>query len=336
MAHYVPDRGPALAHAMIALIVLCDLSVVLRFVSRKISKAGFGYDDYLAVAAMLLANGTAVCVLVEGLAVSYDVGKHIKDARPDAVLLWHKVLYVYENFYAPAIATTKFSILFFYNRIFSIKNFRIILYAIGTTVMMWWIAMQFTVIFECAPIDLTWSPHKEGHCISLKKFFLGQAIPNIATDLILLLIPIPMIWNLQLPRSQRIALSGVFLLGGTYFPVIMWSAVEPNVGVISACLPSHRPVFKIFIRKAVSLKDLVSGSHSVQSNVQPGTDTHDFIRLVGHEGNAGMGQDIMLQELGNRTTIERNQNISEQNSGVLTGSVHVRKDINVEDNKDRM
>ncbi|KAL9610185.1 MAG: hypothetical protein Q9167_005089 [Letrouitia subvulpina] len=374
MAQHVPDRGPALAHAMIALIVLCDVSVVLRFVSRKISKASFGYDDYLAIAAMLLANGTAICVLV---AVSYDVGKHIEDARPDAVLQWHKVLYVYENFYAPAIATTKFSILFFYNRIFSIKNFRIVLYAIGMTVMMWWIVMQFTVIFECAPIDLTWSPHKEGHCISLKKFFLGQAIPNIATDLVLLLIPIPMIWNLQLPRSQKVALIGVFLLGGfvvcastyrlillfkfsptapditcmlfqadipslplslhwTYFHVIMWSAVEPNVGVISACLPLHRPIFKIFIHKAATLKDLVSGSHSMQPNFQPGTDKHDFVRLVGHEGDVRTRNDLMLLELGNRTMIERNQDMGEEDSGVPIGSVHVRKDINIEDNNDRM
>lgn len=138
----------------------------------------------------------------------------MKDARPDAVAKWYEILYVYENFYAPAIATSKFSVLLFYNRIFSIRSFRMALYAIGTTVIMWWIAMQFTVIFECTPIDFTWTPKGPGHCISLDKFFLGQAIPNIATDIVLLSIPIPMIWKLQLPHSQKVALSGVFLTGG--------------------------------------------------------------------------------------------------------------------------
>ena len=89
-----------------------------------------------------------------------------------------------------------------------------VLYAIGATVMMWWIAMQFTVIFECTPINYTWAPKGPGHCINLDKFFFGQAIPNIATDIVLLSIPIPMIWNLQLPYSQKVALSVVFLLGG--------------------------------------------------------------------------------------------------------------------------
>ena len=53
MAQGIPDRGPVLTHAMIALIVLCDVSVLLRFVSRRIAKAGFASDDYLAVVAMV-------------------------------------------------------------------------------------------------------------------------------------------------------------------------------------------------------------------------------------------------------------------------------------------
>ena len=147
------------------------------------------------------------------LAVHYDFGKHVKDARPDAVAKWYKTLFVYENFYVPAIATTKFSVLLFYNRVFSIRSFRMVLYAIGATIMVWWIAMQFASIFGCTPIDFTWDPHGQGHCINLDKFYLGQAIPNIITDIVLLSITIPMIWRLQLPRSQKIALSGVFLLG---------------------------------------------------------------------------------------------------------------------------
>ena len=53
MAQDVPDRGPALAHTMIVLIVICDTSVLLRFVSRKVAKSGFRYDDYMAVVAMV-------------------------------------------------------------------------------------------------------------------------------------------------------------------------------------------------------------------------------------------------------------------------------------------
>ena len=159
-----------------------------------------------------LSTNTLVALTVK-LAVHYDFGKHVKDARPDAIAKWYKILYVYQNFYVAAVATTKFSVLLFYNRVFSTRSFRMVLYAIGATVMMWWIAMQFASIFTCTPIDFTWNRHGPGHCINLERFYLGQAIPNIVTDIVLLSITIPMIWRLQLPRSQKVALSGVFLLG---------------------------------------------------------------------------------------------------------------------------
>ena len=53
MALKVPDRGPVLVHSMIALNILCDIAVILRFISRKIAKSRFSYDDYMAVIAMV-------------------------------------------------------------------------------------------------------------------------------------------------------------------------------------------------------------------------------------------------------------------------------------------
>ena len=169
-------------------------------------------------------------LILHATAVSYDFGKHVKDARPDAVEKWHRVLYIYQNFYLPAIATTKFSVLLFYNRVFPIPRFRILLYILASTVAAWWIATQSTVIFECTPIDFSWDQRGKGHCINLDKFFFAHAIPNIVTDIVLLSIPLPMIWNLQLPRSQKVALSGVFLLGGLYVAssCSTWSLRDAN------------------------------------------------------------------------------------------------------------
>lgn len=45
-----------------------------------------------------------------------------------------------------------------------------------------------------------------------------MSVPNIVTDLIMLLLPMPVIWRLKLPTKQKIALTGVFLLGSLYDP----------------------------------------------------------------------------------------------------------------------
>lgn len=40
-----------------------------------------------------------------------------------------------------------------------------------------------------------------------------MSAPNIATDLIVLSLPMPLVWRLKIPKKQKIALACVFLLG---------------------------------------------------------------------------------------------------------------------------
>ena len=43
---------------------------------------------------------------------------------------------------------------------------------------------------------------------------MGNAIPNIITDVIILGLPMGKVWHLQMSRGRRLAVSGMFLLGG--------------------------------------------------------------------------------------------------------------------------
>lgn len=51
-------------------------------------------------------------------------------------------------------------------------------------------------------------------CVKALPYFLGVAIPNVTTDVVMLLLPIPWIWKLVISLSQKIALSLIFILGG--------------------------------------------------------------------------------------------------------------------------
>ena len=51
------------------------------------------------------------------------------------------------------------------------------------------------------------------HCIDQIKFELAAAMLNIVIDFVIIVLPLPTIWSLQLPRRQKLALSGVFMLG---------------------------------------------------------------------------------------------------------------------------
>ena len=70
-------------------------------------------------------------------------------------------------------------------------------------------------IFQCKPVSGFWNRTKPGTCnVDSQKFFIGNAIPNILTDVALMALPLPYIWHLNRSKSQKIALAGVFLLGG--------------------------------------------------------------------------------------------------------------------------
>lgn len=95
---------------------------------------------------------------------------------------------------------------------------------------------------------------------------MGASIPNVITDILLLALPLPYVWGLHAPLSQRLILAGMFLLGVfvsvvsvvrlsilmglnltngdvtfNLSQVFIWSLVEVQVGLICGCLPSLRP-----------------------------------------------------------------------------------------------
>lgn len=54
----------------------------------------------------------------------------------------------------------------------------------------------------------------EPTCIKPTPYYVGVAVPNIATDIVLLALPVRMILGLQLSTGQKIGLTATFLTGG--------------------------------------------------------------------------------------------------------------------------
>ena len=74
-------------------------------------------------------------------------------------------------------------------------------------------------IFQCTPVSGFWDRFSPTHptnskCgVNVNQFFEGNSIPNILTDAAILILPMPFVWKLHLPRAQKMALSSIFLLG---------------------------------------------------------------------------------------------------------------------------
>lgn len=68
---------------------------------------------------------------------------------------------------------------------------------------------------NCLPIELNWRPvaGASGRCLSIAKIFWGVTLTDIITDAVILAMPWPQIWKLQMSKTRRAQLAAVFMLG---------------------------------------------------------------------------------------------------------------------------
>ncbi|GAB1202905.1 hypothetical protein APSETT445_001529 [Aspergillus pseudonomiae] len=256
------NQDGSMLGAVITLIILGTLSVVLRVYARtEFKKFQFAIDDYLSFAALV--------------SVKYRNGHHVQAlTKHEFTVIW-KLLYAHVMLYAFCVTCTKTSIIMFYKRIF---NLRYSLYFAMFFILSYFIVIIVTINVACDPIPYFWEQYTDpdtavGSCIDIPKFFFGNGIAAVLIDIGILIIPIPITWKLQMPKSQSVCIAGivrlVFLNRNTHSddatwtvaPVFVWSCVEPSIGIVCACLPTLSPLFRRWWSSMVTGK---SGSASAK------------------------------------------------------------------------
>lgn len=108
----------------------------------------------------------------------------------------------------------KLSILALYKRLFAIRPMIIGVYVMGFVVILWAVSIWVAAALNCIPVNKFWDMSVPGACIDAAKFNYGMQIPNILSDLIILIMPLKVVWDLPIPKSQKALLSGIFIIGG--------------------------------------------------------------------------------------------------------------------------
>ena len=72
-------------------------------------------------------------------------------------------------------------------------------------------------LLQCSPLNYGWDQlygQMTGKCVNLKAEAISTAALSTVADVALLILPIPILWGLQMPYKQKLSLCGIFLLGG--------------------------------------------------------------------------------------------------------------------------
>ncbi|KAL8898239.1 MAG: hypothetical protein Q9207_006803 [Kuettlingeria erythrocarpa] len=207
--------GGTLIAVAIAFIVLDLLFVGLRELARHRTKATWGWDDYLILPALVV--NISLCIHGIVMVGVGGVGHHLDAVlmfHPHQVVGWAKCIYALEIIYLPAVALPKLSILSLYFRLFPNQLFRAMTLFLVVVMLLNWLAFIFASTFKCSPVAYQWDKSIQGgHCFDVLLYYRLVNVPNIVTDIAMLILPMPMVWKLHTSRPRKVGLTICFLAG---------------------------------------------------------------------------------------------------------------------------
>ncbi|KAK0130433.1 hypothetical protein ONS96_000952 [Cadophora gregata f. sp. sojae] len=253
------------------LIALVVSTSALRFWVRFHMLRSGGLDDILLLVAVVFSLCLSISAIVGD---RYGLGIHLwnlGDGSLESILSSLsrivKSLYGCYLSYTTSITFTKLSIMATYVRFLPPGIARKINFALAVVILLFWISSIFSIIFQCVPAQAAWNYSVKGQCHPIKTFFLSLSTFNVITDILLCILPVPLLWSLKMPKAQRAVLCLLFCMG-TFASVasilrlthldhldsldisfktvtpLNWSTVEADVGVICVALSALRPLVK--------------------------------------------------------------------------------------------
>ncbi len=141
-------------------------------------------------------------------------GRHVAALDPIVVVRWLKLTFAAEIIYNLSICFPKLAILCLYKRVFSTRAYRYSIYAIGSIVIMTCVAGVILSLAICRPIAYNWDQSiPTGRCGDKLASYRYISIPNIVTDVCILVLPLYGVWHLHMKLIHKIGLTITFLIG---------------------------------------------------------------------------------------------------------------------------
>ncbi|KAL8703394.1 MAG: hypothetical protein Q9201_003423 [Fulgogasparrea decipioides] len=319
---YICVTTQALLWTLTAVAILLSVG---RFAIRYATAARFYWDDASHLLSVLLLVGLA-SAYTTGFPYSARIariGLKLEKAPPLTDPFYHKYLQLRLTvtlLVFMVLWSVKATFLIFYRLLFDVSR---------TFVRFWWaaVALTFATFWVCIGSTFTLCGSASDlynfstrlsslsvktfiHLLtpSLEKCSSPKALHdiratykywcamNVSTDLVVMILPLFMIYDLQLQNSQKVVLAGVFSLGfvvaavdilrtvqslnnGTFSGVALWSSLEVTIAVIVGSLPLYRVLITSKARR--SLLSRLSGERYKNMDTSPASTERKFFETKG-------------------------------------------------------
>lgn len=136
------------------------------------------------------------------------------DVSTESLEKFLQASYAITIFYAPMTLAIKLSLLTLIARIFSPYKKRMQgIYALGGLLAVYYIISLILKIRICWPIAAYWKGD-QSKCLNQSAVITADSIISTVTDAIILVLPLPLTWSLQLPTMKKLRVGGMLAVGG--------------------------------------------------------------------------------------------------------------------------
>ncbi|KAL7653351.1 hypothetical protein ACMYSQ_012663 [Aspergillus niger] len=206
-------RSESIFIVTVVFLGISFIAVCLRcFVRLRLVRA-FGWDDALMVFAMGLEILFALCGITGSL---YGMGQkleQLEDGYLETALFWW---WLGQTSYVVTVVVARISIALALLRLTVSKVHTILLWCVVGVSIIVGLVFWFMLTFECKPVAHFWQRTKPGHCMSIDKLLdiaYVYSVTAMICDFTLGLLPIFLVWKLQMSRQTKAALAGILSLG---------------------------------------------------------------------------------------------------------------------------
>lgn len=92
---------------------------------------------------------------------------------------------------------------------------------LGVILIIYYITSLILKIRICWPISAYWHLQMD-KCLDQSAIILGDSIISTVTDAIILLLPLPLTWSLQITRGRKLRVGGMLAVGGLATAFSAW------------------------------------------------------------------------------------------------------------------
>lgn len=84
---------------------------------------------------------------------------------------------------------------------------------VGFLVFLYWLSSVLTIALLCRPVAYNWNRSIPGTCGNVLKIEYASAGFNMGIDLGVVLLPLPIVWRLQMSSRKKIGVTASFAIG---------------------------------------------------------------------------------------------------------------------------